>query len=94
MSKSFFGGNPQIAHFSVGVRYRMGPNEGYREQKERRAAQEAKFKELGWSKTPYFQFNVKSEAAKEDARAKATALAAEYAEKAGFELEVSEGCFL
>ena len=94
MSKSFFGGNPQIAHFSVGVRYRMGSSEGYKEQRERRAAQEARLKELGWSKTPYFQFNVKSEAAKEDARAKANALAAEYAEKAGFELEVSEGCFL
>jgi hypothetical protein len=94
MGKSFFGGNPQIAHFSVGVRFRMGPDEGYRAQKERRAEQEAKLKELGWSKTPYFQFNTKNPAAKIAAKAQADALAAEYSAKAGFELEVCEGCFL
>lgn len=94
MAKSFFGGDPAVAHYTVSVRFRIGQDEGYREQKERRASQEARLAELGFGKQRYFQFHVKDEAAKEKAKAEAEAYAAVWAAKAGFEVVVSEGCFL
>jgi hypothetical protein len=90
---TFFGADPSVSHFTVSERYLLSRDEDRRDATARRKDQRAKLKELGFQK-PYFQFRNKDEAGKIAARAKADAFAAEWTAKAGFELEVAEGCFL
>jgi Holliday junction resolvasome RuvABC DNA-binding subunit len=89
---SLFGGTPGVSHFTANVKYKVG-DESYREQRDRRKAQFDALKALGF-KQQYFQFRDKDEEGKKRAKAQAEAHAKEWAAKAGFELEVCEGCFL
>lgn len=94
---SFFGGDPNVSHFTVGVHYRFpeeswdsGNREAYLNAGKRRREQRDRLKEVGFKK-PYFQFRNKDEQGKAEAKAKAEAFAVEWSAKVGFELEVAEG---
>lgn len=56
-------------------------------------AKQAKAKELGY-KTKYFQFKIADETGKARAKTECESFAKEWSKKLGFELQVSEGCFL
>jgi hypothetical protein len=97
---SFFGGDPNVSHFTAGVTYLLpeerfveGTKEGRARAPQRRREQSAKLKELGF-KTRYFQFRNGDEQGKARAKAQADAEAKLWSEKAGFQLTVAEGCFL
>jgi hypothetical protein len=67
--------------------------EAHKQMKEDYRLRRERLKEIGF-KTPYFQFKNKDEHGKAVARAKAEAFAKEWSAKAGFDLEINEGCFL
>jgi hypothetical protein len=97
MTQSFFGGDPNVSHYTANVRYLM-PDEAYGKPgragaTQRRREQGAALKAIGF-KERYFQFRNKDEAGKASARAECEAHAREWSDKVGFELEVAEGCFL
>lgn len=91
-----------MSHFTVSERYlypderfdKADPRkEAYLNARQRRRDQAARLKELGF-KQPYFQYRNNDAEAKAEAKAKAEAFAKDWSAKAGFELEVAEGCFL
>jgi hypothetical protein len=105
MSKSFFGGDTSVSHFTVDKRY-VYPHEKFdpskpsqeriaieRKAKQRRSDQYKTLKALGF-KQPYFQYRNGDEEGKAKAKTKAEEFARVWSAKAGFELEVAEGFFL
>jgi hypothetical protein len=68
-------------------------DEAYKAAKRDYETRKQRLKEIGF-KTPYFQFRDKDEEGKTSAKAQAEAFAKEWSAKAGFTLDVNEGCFL
>lgn len=68
-------------------------DEGHKRARAEYRGRTALLKEIGF-KTPYFQYRNGDAAGKAAAKVKAEAFAKEWSAKAGFELDVNEGCFL
>lgn len=88
MAQSFFGGDPNVAHFTCHLSIKDYP---IRSDARREAY--AKIKET-FGREKYFQFRVKDETAKVVARKQCEAHAADIKAKTGISAEVSEGFFL
>lgn len=86
---SFFGGDPNVAHFTASP-YFLKPGEKVATKNPRRREEYDKLRALGW-KAQYFQFRVKDEAGKAAAKAACEAHAAKWKAKAGVDMEVCEG---
>ena len=93
MAQSFFGGDPNVAHFSCDVKYRL-PGETSQETNVRRREQSKILKATGIDYRLIFRFRVGDETGKAIAKANADLFASNLAEKTGVPVEVFEGCFL
>lgn len=91
---SFFGGNNNVSHWSISVRYKASQDEGYKEGRERRLAEQAMVKAAGFKIETYFQFRNDDAAGKVAAKKQADALAAKIEKATGVKMSVNEGCFL
>jgi len=93
-----FGGNPNVSHFAVGVRYMVrdkdGNREGHSESRERRLAERAKLKASGIKTEKYFQYYNNDAAGKAKAKAAANKEAKRINKLTGVIMDVAEGCFL
>lgn len=94
MTKSFFGGDPSVSHYSVGLRYKAHKDELRSERDERRRNERATIVAAGFKSETYFQFRNKDEAGKAIAKAKADELAANIEAQTSVKMDVCEGCFL
>lgn len=90
---SFFGGDPNVSHFTANVRWRVG-NEKEGERRERTKAERAVLRQAGFPGAKFFKFKNKDEAGKAKAKAECEAFASAWNSKTGVVLEVCEGCFL
>ena len=91
---SFFGGDPNVAHFAVSTRFRINRDEGTIEARQRQRAEQAILKEAGIKPTTYFQFKVNDTIGKERAKRYAEKEAAKIEAQTGVKMNVYEGCFL
>lgn len=92
--QSFFGGDPNKAHFTVRV---IGRHVGLKSAERIAAhrADRALLKSLGFDlSNQFYQFTVGDNRGKALAKANAERLAKRVTEATGFQTEVSEGCFL
>lgn len=94
MSRSFFGGDPNMAHYGIGVKYRMSRDEPEKEARVRRREQELRLKALGADTSKVFQFRVTDTKGKAFAKKQCEAYADLYRAEVDFPIEVYEGAFL
>ena len=89
MSRSLFGGDPTMSHFTVSLPLKAYPLRS----KERKLAYR-QLKEASGGREQYFQYKTKDEKAKAIAKKHCENLAEHITKQTGLTLEVAEGCFL
>lgn len=94
MTKSFFGGDPSRAHWSVSVCYKATKDETTKDQRERRDRERAILKSAGIKTQQYFQYQTIDETGKAAMKIKADAEAVRIESITGVKMDVCEGCFL
>jgi hypothetical protein len=93
---TFFGGNPNIAHWSVRIADENRGNDRASQQARREAVKPKRetLKAAGIKTEQYFQFRTTDTNGKATAKAKAEKEAARIEKLTGVKMQVNEGCFL
>jgi len=88
----FFGGNPDVAHFSVQVR--RYDSDGKKRSRAEIAADRETLKAAGYLVSQQFSFHTNNSGARAMAKGRADAAAAKIMAYAGVSMDVTEGAYL